>query len=290
MALINCPECGKQVSNVAVACPNCGHPLSPPTLEDRTVVRDVAPAVVERDEFPKWIFIPLGVLGLVLIVLLFMLFRQEEDDTQRNINVDISAKRPASNISNSVNRSGTEPNQITVPPETADTNISTLPQNAPPATDTTVSEIPASVENASGTLDIEAKISDRTGGTRPVRAEKFYLLDEDLETILKDAGLEPIEGQSLRNSLGLAVVYPDRYGDFRKKALDEINKHVKYDVTTDASGKARMQNIKPDTYHLFAVTKTATGFAIWSSEIAIKPGQNILNLTPQPMTETKEEE
>jgi hypothetical protein len=29
MALINCPECGAQVSDQAVSCPNCGHPIKP---------------------------------------------------------------------------------------------------------------------------------------------------------------------------------------------------------------------------------------------------------------------
>jgi hypothetical protein len=28
MALINCPECAKQVSNAALACPNCGYPIA----------------------------------------------------------------------------------------------------------------------------------------------------------------------------------------------------------------------------------------------------------------------
>ena len=28
MALINCPECGKQISDKAAACPNCGAPVS----------------------------------------------------------------------------------------------------------------------------------------------------------------------------------------------------------------------------------------------------------------------
>ena len=27
MALINCPECGKEVSDKATNCPNCGYPL-----------------------------------------------------------------------------------------------------------------------------------------------------------------------------------------------------------------------------------------------------------------------
>lgn len=28
MAMINCPECGKEVSSEATACPNCGHPIA----------------------------------------------------------------------------------------------------------------------------------------------------------------------------------------------------------------------------------------------------------------------
>lgn len=28
MALISCPACARQVSEAAVACPNCGHPIS----------------------------------------------------------------------------------------------------------------------------------------------------------------------------------------------------------------------------------------------------------------------
>lgn len=28
MALINCPECGKEVSDMATACPNCGMPIN----------------------------------------------------------------------------------------------------------------------------------------------------------------------------------------------------------------------------------------------------------------------
>ena len=31
MALITCPECGKQISDKALSCPNCGLPLSQDT-------------------------------------------------------------------------------------------------------------------------------------------------------------------------------------------------------------------------------------------------------------------
>jgi hypothetical protein len=36
MALLPCPECGRQVSNMAVACPQCGHPLNIGEVEQQT--------------------------------------------------------------------------------------------------------------------------------------------------------------------------------------------------------------------------------------------------------------
>lgn len=33
MALINCSECGKEISNKAVACPNCGNPMAAKPLK-----------------------------------------------------------------------------------------------------------------------------------------------------------------------------------------------------------------------------------------------------------------
>ena len=32
MALIKCPDCGKEVSDKAPACPNCGRPIAPRNL------------------------------------------------------------------------------------------------------------------------------------------------------------------------------------------------------------------------------------------------------------------
>lgn len=41
MALIKCPECGKEVSSSASSCPNCGHPISPKeTVVEKTVIKE----------------------------------------------------------------------------------------------------------------------------------------------------------------------------------------------------------------------------------------------------------
>lgn len=290
MALIICPDCGSEVSTAAVACPKCGRPMSPPVLEERTVIREVAPVAVERDSFPKWIFIPLGILGVVLIFLLIMLFSQQKED-QANVSVNISSnKRPANSNVNSTTRAELEPNQVVIPPSNIDSSVS----NVPPMTSNsgiTTTEIPADAAKVDrGNVNLEAKVSDRSGSPKPVRAEKFYLLDKELESILSDADIEPINNQNLQNSFGISVVYPDKYSDVRTKSLAEIRKHIKYEVTTDSSGKAQMKDVKPDSYYLFAITKTSNGFAIWSSPVQVNAGQNNLSLSPPPMIETPEEE
>ena len=37
MALIKCPECGKEISNKAIACPSCGCPIA--SLEEANIVK-----------------------------------------------------------------------------------------------------------------------------------------------------------------------------------------------------------------------------------------------------------
>ena len=44
MALILCPECGREISDAAAACPNCGFPLDRLKKADVQVVRTVTPA------------------------------------------------------------------------------------------------------------------------------------------------------------------------------------------------------------------------------------------------------
>ncbi len=58
MALINCPECGKEVSNRAVSCPNCGLPLqnNPQTESSNKQelgITEKDPNIIPCPEFPS---------------------------------------------------------------------------------------------------------------------------------------------------------------------------------------------------------------------------------------------
>ncbi len=290
MALMNCPECGHEVSNEAVACPNCGRPLSAPTP---VIQRKVVVAETPVDEgFPKWVIAPIIVLALVVIFLLIAITRNNEENANtRTVNVNLDTQRRSAD-SRETTRTETAPNQVEVPSSSTTVNPPSSTTTAPgyPSSSTSVppSSSVTTVPADKGVVMIDAKVSTKTGEVQAVRNEKFYLLDKDLESILSEADLEPIEGNSLSDSFGLAVMYPDRYGDFRRDALSAIQKHIKYNATTGGDGKASMKDVKPDSYYLFGITKTRTGFAIWSSPVSIIGGENKLNLQPARLNEMSE--
>lgn len=290
MSLIHCPECGHEVSNTAVACPNCARPIVPfvepvePVVERQVFVPD---RVVERDGFPTWAFIPIGVLGLILLIVLFVVWGRNNDDSanQRlSVNVNSQQRQTTAGIPNG-------PSTVTTVPSTGSSSV-TIPSAPPPmpSSQTTVPGSQTSVTGppTKGKVTIDAKLVTRNGAAQSVRNEKFYLLDQDLETILGSAGLEPIEGQTLTNSLGLSLIFPDKYGDFNRNAFRVIRPHIKYSGQTDGSGKAQLSGVEPNSYYLFGMTKAGRGFAVWNNQVSIQVGDNILNLSPQRLTEIQD--
>lgn len=289
MSLSNCPECGHEVSIDAVACPNCGRPLAAPTP---VIQRKVVVAERPTDEgFPKWVIVPIVILALVVVFLLIAITRNNEENANtRTVNVNLATQRRSTD--STTTRTDNPPNQVEVPSSSTTVNPPSSTTTAPsyPSSSTSVpsSQTEVSVPADRGIVVIDAKVSTKTGAVQAVKNEKFYLLDKDLDSVLNDAKLEPIDGNSLSDSFGLAVLYPDRYGDFRRDALKAIEKHIKYNATTDGGGKASMKDVKPDSYYLFGITKTRNGFAIWSSPVSIIGGENKLNLQPARLNEMSE--
>lgn len=291
MALINCPECGHEVSIEAVACPSCGRPLNAPP--NPVIQRRVIVAEPREEGFPKWVIAPIAILGIVVIFLLIAMTRNSDESANtRSINVNVAQPR-SSTTSRDTTRTDVPPNQIEVPSSSTTINPPSSTTTAPPppsvsqnvpSSQTSVTTVPAD----KGLVVVDAKVATKSGAVQSVKNEKFYLLDKDLEEILSEANLAPIEGQTLSNSFGLAVMYPDRYAEFKSDALNAIKKHIKYNATTDNGGKASMKDVKPDSYYLFGITKSGSGFAIWSSPVSIIGGENKLNLQPARINEISE--
>jgi len=260
-------------------------------VQPRVVVQEF---VEEDGGFPKWAFIPLGLLGLTLLFVLFAFMRNGDDEAQRNINVNIAGQQRAANSRESTTtvRPESPPNQIVVP-STSQPGQVVVPPSTSASQPTSVTTVP-STETAlppdKGTVSLEAKILGRNStAPQAVRGTRFYLLKKDPESVLNDADIENDTGQSLLTALGMSIVYPDRYGDISRKAMSAIGKNAAYNITTDASGKASLKDVKPDSYYLFAVTKSGNGFVLWNSPVTIQAGQNSLVLPPASPTEITQE-
>jgi hypothetical protein len=102
MALINCPECGNQVSDKASSCPKCGHPISAvqneveksaepkPSLE-KTVKpqsgKTQQPQTIKKSALNQPIkmsaktirILVLSTIGVIVVVFAFMFFRSQAE-------------------------------------------------------------------------------------------------------------------------------------------------------------------------------------------------------------------
>ncbi len=277
MALINCPECSKQISSTADACPNCGHPIH--TVKKVPTETVITPIPERREEsFPKWAIVPLVLFGVIIIFGLIYFIQKDDAADSSNINVNIETQGTAADQTRDVPvTQQTNPNVDNVPDNPIVVPETTNDQTVSPDTRTVVDDSASD----KGKVELSAKVSDSKGNIQVVRKEKFYLLDKDLETILSEANLESIQNQSLVNSFGLSVLNPGKYSEFNKKALSAINDHIKYDTLTDSTGKAEISGVKPDSYYLFGIHKVGKGFAVWSSPVTITGGTNNLNIQPQ---------
>ena len=182
MSLILCPECGHEVSTNATACPNCARPMNAPPIVERKVF--VAPPADPEGGFPTWALIPIGLLGVVLIFVAYIAFRGSDETANTNLNVNVARRPTTETRSTSTVPSAGVPATAPAPPPSQTTTVpgsSTAPPVAP---------MPDK-----GTVTLNAKATTASGSTQAVRGTKFYLLEEDVETILPRSSCRADRGQ-----------------------------------------------------------------------------------------------
>jgi hypothetical protein len=140
-----------------------------------------------------------------------------------------------------------------------------------------------STNNQNSTLSIEIYARDNKG-KRPASKTKFYLLDTDVEVILRNAGLTGVQPWGPVDSYGMAVwrsessgekeLYKQKYKDFHAAADAALKPHIVQTVITDSKGEAQFEPFAPGTYYLLGVAQINKGFSIIRSQIEVKPGGN----------------
>jgi len=73
MALIRCPECGREISDKATACPGCGYPMPPAAPEADDIARRLEEAKQKDAAFLKKATLGMGLAILLMLVMVFVL-------------------------------------------------------------------------------------------------------------------------------------------------------------------------------------------------------------------------
>lgn len=150
-------------------------------------------------------------------------------------------------------------------------DVSAVYFGAPPAAAPAAAD--AAPPQQSTTLSIEAGIIYKMGGNQPVARTEFMLLDQSLETVLREGGVS--EGRTgVLSTYAFAVKYPEQFPGVAARAAQAIKAHLVSSVSTDFAGKAQFADLKPGSYYLAGLTSTRKGFAIWNLPVEVKAGQN----------------
>lgn len=140
----------------------------------------------------------------------------------------------------------------------------------------------STVADKSSIVSIETGVVLESGDVKPVARTQFYLLDDSLENILSDAGLERLQSSSSLVQTLAASYYGSRKRGMSDpsitKADEAIKPHIKATVTTDFNGKGQFPSLKPGTYYLMGVGKFAQSIVIWDLKADLKAGQNAITL------------
>ncbi len=148
------------------------------------------------------------------------------------------------------------------------------PQTPPPTT----SETPKQTY-----VNFQGALIYKVGGVQPLARQEFYLLNDSAESVLADSGVSKLSNDNLSflDHYALALRgngLAPQYTNLAVRGTEEMNKHIKYRMTTDFEGKGKFEDVAPGKYWVFGTMTTRRGHAIWNVPIEVKEGQNSIVL------------
>lgn len=158
---------------------------------------------------------------------------------------------------------------------------------------------------AKAIINLQAGLVYQQTGPEMLARATFYLLDDDLVSILQNAGIGPslevlAKQKAERDSkLGDTSASPPEHKELAAelraahpnalyplfdilwssnlgKIEVAMQPHIKGTLTTDFNGVAQSGDISPGTYFVYGQVQTHSrwGRAVWNLRVEVKPGQN----------------
>lgn len=151
------------------------------------------------------------------------------------------------------NTTQTCPIGVLTPPGTASTGIPTASQ-------------PAAI-GTGAVLSIAAGVA-QSGGVLPVSGRNFLLLNDNLETILRQTGFQAAPGMSTLRTIALCMATDANC----QKGLTGMKAHAVAVAKTDLNGKGTFPAVPAGTYYLVGAGAANNQPVLWNLKVALKPG------------------
>lgn len=134
--------------------------------------------------------------------------------------------------------------------------------------------------NQNSVLSFDTGLVFKSGDVKPVARGTFYLLDESMESIMKQTGFQAPKDKTFLDVL--AIMYHGRriqtYNNAFNNAMNLIKPHVIATITTDFSGKAEFSSVPSGTYYLFGINQLFDNVVVWDLKVDLKSGRQSVTL------------
>jgi hypothetical protein len=127
------------------------------------------------------------------------------------------------------------------------------------------------------TLSIEVGLVFGNGDVKPVARTRFYLLDDDLRTILKSIDVDIGGGSPV--SVGSRIAFARSAASSREDGSEgkinaAIATHVIATVTTDFGGNAKFESLQPGTKFVYGEYQVGRSNLAWNARVDLRAGEN----------------
>jgi len=165
------------------------------------------------------------------------------------------------------------------------------PSNDPVLDDVTVKETPLFIGGCN--LQFDAVVTALNGKNKEAFYTEFFIIDEDIETVLRVGGIKLEEYSGTVSSTEKIDSYAELWAKARKNSFlyPNVQKKIRalllkiveagqgYRVRTDINGAAALENLPPGKFFVVGTASLGTVGVTWSVPIQLKSGTNKLSLT-----------
>ncbi len=126
-------------------------------------------------------------------------------------------------------------------------------------------------------IHMKAGIVYKFGGAQPAARVTFYLLDDNLQTILRK--LDWLRDKDWAYTFGHNMTTSSSGFEANRQYINEtIKPHIVQTGTTDFDGTAKFEGLRPGTYYLAGVAETRGDFVVWNVPVNISEAQTTVNI------------